>query len=124
MRNIFLLLITSMVIASSFSIEGMTCGVGCAQKIKAQVASLDGVSSCEINFGERIMEVNYDKSKINDNQIIAHLEKNTIYRATLLGVDNNIKSANSKTSCNIKDKNCCSNEEKKVGFFKKIFSWF
>ena len=38
--------------------------------------------------------------KINDNQIIAHLEKNTIYRATLLGVDINIKTANSKKSCN------------------------
>ena len=116
MKKILLLITSSFIIASSFSVEGMMCGVACVNKIQAQIGSLEGVSSCAVNFEKGVMQVDYDESKLNDNQIIAHLAKNTTYKATLL--DANTTSYSSSCA-----KSCCAKAEK-VGFFKRIFSWF
>ena len=83
MKKILLLITSSFIIASSFSVEGMMCGVACVNKIQAQIGSLEGVSSCAVNFEKGVMQVDYDESKLNDNQIIAHIAKNTTYKAPI-----------------------------------------
>ena len=88
-------------ITSSFNVEGMMCGVGCANKIKAHVGSLDGVQSCNVNFEKGMMIVEYDESKLDDKKIIKILTDKTTYKCSPK-----------------KDK------EPKKGFFKRIFSWF
>ena len=85
---------------TEFNVKGMMCGVGCANKIKAHIGSLDGVSKCDVNFEKGLLTVEYDDSKINSKGIIKILDDKTTY------------------SCSIKE------DEKPKGFFKRIFSWF
>ena len=108
---------SSFMLASSFSVEGMTCGVGCVKKIKSQMLSLDGVSSCDVNYESSTMTFDYDQSKLNDGEIISHLSENTTYKFTLLS--NQV--ANQKANC--AQKTCCAKKGKK-SFFKSLFSWF
>ena len=99
-----LLLLTCSVLfsaTSNFNVEGMMCGVGCANKIKTQVNSLDGIKSCDVNFDKGIMTVKYDETKLDDKLIIKTLTDKTTY------------------TCTIKK-----DDEPKKGFFKRIFGWF
>ncbi len=86
---------------SEFDVKGMMCGVGCVNKIKTNIGSLDGVQKCDVNFDKGIMIVDYDENKVNDQTIIKKLTDKTTY------------------SCSPR-----SQEEKPKGFFKRIFSWF
>ena len=119
MKKLIILCISSMVIAasSSFKVEGMMCGVSCVNKIKTQVDALEGVKSCDVSFEKGMMIVNYDNSKLNDEQIIKLLADNTTYKVTTLESEANHSSSNCQ-------KSCCANKEGKVGFFKRLFSWF
>jgi len=86
---------------SNFNVEGMMCGVGCVNKIKAHIGSLDGVKTCDVSFEKGIMTVEYDEQKINDKLIMKTLSDKTTYSCS------NVKK-----------------DEKPKGFFKRIFSWF
>ena len=86
---------------SNFDVQGMMCGVGCANKIKTHVGSLDGVKSCDVNFEKGLLTVEYDESKLDDKKIIKTLSDKTTYK------------------CSPKK-----DEKPKKGFFKRIFSWF
>ena len=84
---------------TEFNVKGMMCGVGCANKIKTQIGSLDGVSKCDVNFDKGLLTVEYDDSKMNDQAIMKALNDKTTY------------------SCSIK-------EDKPKGLFKRILGWF
>ena len=116
MKKIFLLFICSFLLSSTFSVEGMVCGVGCVNKIKIAINSLDGVEVCEVDFNAGTMKVDYDKSKLNDKVIISHLTTNTSFKFSLLA---DIPSKDI-TTCS---KSCCP-EKKKTSFLKKLFNWF
>tara|TARA_B100001250_G_C19676930_1_gene734064 strand:+ start:444 stop:749 length:306 start_codon:yes stop_codon:yes gene_type:complete len=85
---------------SEFNVKGMMCGVGCVNKIKSNVGSLDGVKNCDVNFDKGLLMVEYDEAKINDQTILKTLQDKTTY------------------SCSLKK------DEPKKGFFKRIFGWF
>ena len=120
MKKIFFLTFCTMLFASTFSVEGMTCGVGCVNKIKMEMNNLDGVKVCDVDFESGTMTVDYDNSKLNDEKIKSHLELNTIYKVALLGKKTTIEKVACSKSCST---SCCSKNEK-VGFFKKLFNWF
>ena len=84
---------------SSFNVDGMMCGAGCVKKIKAQVGSLDGVKSCEVNFKKGIMTVEYDETKLDDKAIMSRLTEKTTYT-------------------------CSPKKKEKKGLLQRIFSWF
>ena len=119
MKKLIVLCISSIIFAasSSFNVEGMMCGVSCVNKLKAQVNTLEGVKSCDVSFEKGMMTVNYDESKLNDNQIIKLFSNNATYKITTLD-------AKSSQCCSKSSKSCCTQEKPKVGFFKKLFSWF
>ncbi len=102
MRLLLLLTTTTLLFSatSSFNVDGMMCGVGCVNKIKKHVGSLDGVKKCDVNFKKAVMTVEYDEAQLNDKLIIKKLHENTTY------------------SCSVKK------EEPKKGLLKRIFSWF
>jgi copper chaperone CopZ len=91
----------------------MMCGVSCVNKLKAQVDTLEGVKSCDVSFEKGMMTVDYDESKLNDEQIIKLFSNNATYKITTLDAKS--------SQCS---KSCCSKDRPKVGFFKKLFSWF
>tara|TARA_R110002012_G_scaffold312248_1_gene522598 strand:- start:171832 stop:172350 length:519 start_codon:yes stop_codon:yes gene_type:complete len=50
---------------AEFTIEGMTCAMGCAKTIEKKMAKMDGVKSAKVDFDTRIAMVEYDEAKVN-----------------------------------------------------------
>lgn len=47
---------------TSFSIEGMTCAVGCAKTIQEELSALDGVQTATVDFDKKLATVTFDKT--------------------------------------------------------------
>ena len=48
---------------ATFTIEGMTCAVGCAKTIQEKLASMDGIQSATVDFDKKFATVEFDASK-------------------------------------------------------------
>ena len=73
------------------------------QTARARTSPSD-VNNLEINFDKSVMTIDYDKSKLNDSQIISHLSENTSYSASIIDInyeDNNSKGVFSKMLCGL-----------------------
>jgi len=53
---------------TTFKVEGMSCN-HCIIAIEGSVGKLDGVSHTKVNLKEGIVEVEYDSSKVNLDEI-------------------------------------------------------
>ncbi|MBG6186476.1 heavy-metal-associated domain-containing protein [Flavobacterium sp. CAN_S2] len=47
---------------TSFSVEGMTCAVGCAKTIQEDLTALDGVQKATVDFETKLATVTFDKT--------------------------------------------------------------
>ena len=119
MKKIIILIMSSMLVPASttFNVDGMMCGVSCVNKIKTQVGTLEGINSCDVNFEQGIMVVDYNETQLDDNQIINLLTNTTTYKITELTADTRT------TKLNLEKSSCCANKKKK-GFFKRFLDWF
>ncbi|MFD2551231.1 heavy-metal-associated domain-containing protein [Bizionia sediminis] len=50
---------------AEFTIEGMTCAMGCAKTIEKKMAKMEGVKSATVDFDTRLAMVEYDEAKVN-----------------------------------------------------------
>ncbi|MBE0390759.1 Cu+-exporting ATPase [Flavobacterium sp. 7E] len=50
---------------ASFSIEGMTCEVGCAKTIQQELTDLEGVQTATVDFDKKLATVTFDKTVQN-----------------------------------------------------------
>ena len=100
--NLFILASFCFAANSTYSVEGMMCGSGCASKIKAQINSLDGINKCDVNFEKSTMTVDYDENKVSEASIAALLNEKTTYK------------------CSVKE----TNEVKKRGLLSRLFNLF
>ncbi|QDO93478.1 heavy-metal-associated domain-containing protein [Formosa sediminum] len=50
---------------AEFTIEGMTCQIGCANTIQNKLSKLDGIKSATVNFDTKLASVEYDVAKVN-----------------------------------------------------------
>lgn len=48
---------------ATFTIEGMTCAIGCAKTIQEKLASMDGVENATVDFDKKLATVQFDASK-------------------------------------------------------------
>ena len=48
---------------ATFTIEGMTCAVGCAKTIQEKLAAMDGVQKATVDFDKKTATVEFDASK-------------------------------------------------------------
>lgn len=58
-------------VTAHFTIEGMTCEIGCAKTIESKLAAAEGVGEAKVDFESKIATVTFDKAK----QSIASLGK-------------------------------------------------
>ncbi|MFI1772916.1 cation transporter [Thalassobellus citreus] len=49
---------------AEFTINGMTCAMGCAATIEKKIAKMDGVKSAKVDFGKKLAMVEYDNAKV------------------------------------------------------------
>ncbi|MBT8272307.1 MAG: cation transporter [Bacteroidia bacterium] len=50
---------------AEFTIEGMTCELGCAKTIEKKLAKMEGVKSAKVDFGKKLAMVEYDDARVN-----------------------------------------------------------
>ena len=60
-------------------VDGMMCSYSCAGKVNSIVQKIDGVKQSSVDFAKGIATVTYDDRKVNRNDIIMNLKKNTSY---------------------------------------------
>lgn len=54
---------------ASFTIEGMTCAVGCAKTIEAKLSDLEGVEKAAVDFDKKTATVTFDKTIQNPESL-------------------------------------------------------
>src|SRR3954469_22812845 len=59
---------------ANFSINGMTCAIGCAKTIEKELNGLDGVQNASIDFEKKSAVVSFDKSIIKPENITKVVE--------------------------------------------------
>ena len=50
---------------AEFSIDGMTCEIGCAKSIEKKMAKMEGVKFAKVNFEKKLAMVEYDQAKVS-----------------------------------------------------------
>ena len=59
---------------TSFSIEGMTCAIGCAKTIQEDLTALDGVQDAKVDFDTKLATVTFDKTVQNQEKFTKVVE--------------------------------------------------
>lgn len=54
---------------ASFTIEGMTCAVGCAKTIEQELTDLEGVEKAAVDFDKKTATVTFDKTVQNPEKL-------------------------------------------------------
>lgn len=54
---------------ASFTIEGMTCAMGCAKTIQEELTALDGVQTAKVDFETKSASVTFDKTIQNPESL-------------------------------------------------------
>lgn len=54
---------------AEFTIEGMTCAMGCAKTIEKKIAGMDGVQSATVDFDKKLAMVVYNEAKVSTSSI-------------------------------------------------------
>lgn len=49
---------------AEFTIDGMTCAVGCAATIQKKISKMEGVKSANVDFDRKLAMVEYDNAKV------------------------------------------------------------
>ncbi len=59
---------------ASFTIEGMSCAVGCAKTIEKKLAKMEGVTKVEVDFEKKMATVNFDAAKLSPETLVEAVE--------------------------------------------------
>ena len=60
---------------ATFTIEGMTCAIGCAKTIQEQLASMKGVQNATVDFDKKLATVEFDGSKLTSELLIKAVQE-------------------------------------------------
>ncbi len=52
-----------------FSIDGMTCAMGCAKTIEKKMAKMEGVKTAKVDFDKQLAMVEYDEAKVTPESL-------------------------------------------------------
>jgi copper chaperone len=56
-------------------VEGMSCQAGCANGIDQMLGQQDGIVVSKTTFNSGTSEIQYDKSRISENEVMSLIEK-------------------------------------------------
>ena len=72
-------------VSKSFTVKGMHCGFACVKTVEKVVTSLDGVKTCNVDFDNSMMTIEYNANMLNADKIIASMNENTTYKTSIKG---------------------------------------
>ena len=94
---------------AEFTINGMTCEMGCAKTIEKKMAKMEGVKSAKVDFGKKLAMVEYDEAKVTHKsleEVVAKVGK--MYEVEDMKTVNSF--SNAKKCSDSDKKNCCANK--------------
>ena len=59
---------------STFTVEGMTCAIGCAKTIEKELSETPGVQKATVDFDKKLATVSFDNSIQNPDALIKLVE--------------------------------------------------
>lgn len=113
---------------AEFTINGMTCEMGCAKTIEKKIANMDGVKSAKVDFEKKLAMVEYNDAKVTPVNLEETVTKVAdIYKVsdmkTVEAFSNKKCSAECKKEClagkTDEEKKACSTKCKKKCSVKK-----
>lgn len=95
-------------IKTEFTIEGMTCEIGCARTIQKKIARMDGVKSAEVDFDRKLAMVEYDEAMVNHDLLTEAVSKTAdIYKVSAMNDVDDFSTEESTTTQKMNhDENC------------------
>lgn len=60
---------------AEFTIDGMTCQIGCAATIQKRISKMDGVKSAIVNFEKKLAMVEYNDAKVTPTTLVETVGK-------------------------------------------------
>lgn len=55
--------------SANFTIQGMTCAMGCAKTIEKELSDLEGVEKATVDFDTKLATISFDKSVQNQESL-------------------------------------------------------
>lgn len=59
---------------ATFTIEGMTCEIGCAKTIQEELNGLDGVQTAKVDFEKKLATVSFDRTALTTKELTKVVE--------------------------------------------------
>lgn len=98
---------------AEFTIDGMTCQIGCAATIQKKISKMDGVKSATVDFDKKLAMVEYNEAKVTPTTLEEAVVKlSETYKVSDMKTVENF-SAKKACSADCK-KDCCKNKDKKT----------
>lgn len=94
---------------AEFTIDGMTCAIGCARTIEKKIAKMEGVKSATVDFDRKLAMVEYNEAKVTPTS----LEETVIKVADIYEVSDmkTVEGFSTKKACAADcTKACCANK--------------
>ena len=93
-----------------FSIDGMTCAMGCAKTIEKKMAKMEGVKTAKVDFDKRLAMVEYDEAKVTPKSLEETVTKVAdIYKVKDVKIVEDFGSGAKECKANC-EKECCANK--------------
>lgn len=98
---------------AEFTIDGMTCAIGCAATIQKKISKMDGVKSATVDFDRKLAMVEYNDAKVTPTTLEEAVGKvsDTYKVSDMKTVDDFSTKKTCSADCK---KACCASKEKKT----------
>ena len=94
---------------AEFTIDGMTCAIGCAATIEKKIAKMEGVKSSKVDFDKKLAMVEYDEAKVTPTLLTETVSSVAdIYKVSNM---KKVDAFSTKQACDADcSKTCCANK--------------
>ena len=94
---------------AEFTIDGMTCAIGCAATIQKKISKINGVKSASVDFDKKLAMVEYNDAKVTP-KLLAEAVTNVSNTYTVSNIKTVETFSTTKTCANNCTKPCCTNK--------------
>ena len=94
---------------AEFTIDGMTCEIGCAKTIEKKISKMEGVKSAKVDFDRKLAMVEYNEAKVTTTSLEETVTKVAdIYKVSEMKI---VEGFSTKKACDVDCKKaCCANK--------------
>lgn len=88
---------------AEFTIEGMTCAMGCAKTIEKKISGMDGVKSATVDFDRKLAMVEFNDAKVTTESLTEMVAKaGDMYKVIDMKTVEDFSTTNAECACKCK----------------------